>query len=50
MMSATEKIVPKRKYSAPKLVTYGDIAQLTKGGNGSVTEATAGNSGTMFRS
>lgn len=49
-MSASNKNSVKRAYAAPKLVTYGDMAQLTKGGNGSVTEVTAGNNGIMFRS
>ena len=33
---------PKRPYSAPKLVAYGDMATLTKSGTGSRQEAMVG--------
>lgn len=33
---------PKRPYSAPKLVAYGDMATLTKGGTGSRQETMVG--------
>lgn len=40
----------KRAYSAPKLVAFGDMATLTKGGAGSITELAAGNNGSKLRS
>lgn len=33
---------PKRAYNAPKLVSFGDMAQLTKAGGTSVTEGGTG--------
>ena len=38
MMTVRKNLSAKRAYSAPKLVAYGDMALLTKGGAGSVVE------------
>ena len=37
------------EYSAPKLTRYGDMAKLTAGGTGSVTEAASGNMSANFK-
>ena len=41
--------LPKKPYSAPSLVRYGDMAKFTKGGTGSITEAAAGNMNSNFK-
>ena len=38
MMTIDSEFEPKRTYSTPKLVAYGDMASLTKTGTGSKTE------------
>ena len=40
-MTDNAKSAPKLTYSTPKLVDYGDMAMLTKGGAGSQPEVTA---------
>lgn len=37
-MMIREISAPKRAYSKPKLIVYGDLATLTKGGGGSQPE------------
>lgn len=44
MMTINKNDAPKRAYAAPKLVVYGDMAKITKGGAGSVMEAGSQNS------
>jgi len=39
----------KGRYSAPKLIIYGDMAQLTAGGTGSITEAVAMDMASMHK-
>lgn len=39
----------RRAYSSPRLVKYGHMAEFTKGGTGSVTEAVSGNMSSNFR-
>ena len=38
MMTIDSEFEPKRTYSKPKLVAYGDMASLTKTGTGSQVE------------
>jgi hypothetical protein len=38
-----------KAYSAPKLVQFGAMAKFTKGGTGSITEASANNKANNFR-
>lgn len=40
---------PKKPYSTPRLVRFGDMAKFTKGGTGSITEASAGNMNSNFK-
>lgn len=47
-MTIEKNFGAKRRYSAPKLVVYGDMAKLTKGGTGSIVES--GNSNVNRRS
>ncbi|THI90814.1 MAG: lasso RiPP family leader peptide-containing protein [Nitrospira sp. CG24A] len=43
-----EKTPPKKPYTTPTLVEYGDIAKLTQGGGGSVPDGMSGMAASMM--